>query len=1667
MPANLGSAEYTLAVNNAELERGMKEAERTVAVSTAKQAQAVAASSAKIAAEHKKAADAAVASAKRMGAAMDSATRAGGKGDGGFGALTAGAAKFGLAAAGVASASSIVGSAISSMTEEVQKAAQAQFAFSAVFQGTSAAYVSAIEAQAEATKQTTTAVMQTMTAFGSLANRYGLTIDQIKELTKRSADLAAVTGMSATDAAKRLEAALRGEAESAEALGLTLNSDYLKKFAVMTDEQRKNWETLGPLQKAQITYNEALKQTEALAGKAAERANSDLGAVDRLGTAWANLAKSMGELYTPAVQKAAGWTARIVEQMTAAQVAAGLQEKAIESLNKELGENARLTQEMVDARVEQIKQLEQAQKDMAAGLPSPVFGPSLKEADDNKKKLDADHEAAQERVKRALAEQEDALDAQLALEKEAIAAERQAKNDWYDEERSRIEARRHYQLQDIEQREQAAIASLERQAKAAEDAIEAEIELAGQRKDAELDAIDARKEAEDARIEAVKRRLDQERTLEDRAQDDARDREDQDLDAVRALEDEKLAALTDRLHNQRRLEDQAIQDQRAAEDAARDAARESEDRERDDRREKEDRERDDSRAKDAARLASRAASLRAAREAEEREIDNRREQEDRAAEAAHEKLLEQTRAEHEARISAIDAQMERVRALADAELEALREAADQAREEAEAADQAREDARDAALDRLDEEADARKAAHDEYVDQLEQEEERLKDRAEAVLDGIEQQGRAEDDRHRQALSAIEAEKDARLAAVDAELGLLDAQDTADDRAKQDRDLADAVTNATFGVAKAESTGNQSEIVAARQKLADAEDAIRQTGVDRERDALRKTLLDKKQAISEEIEARKKAEQEQNRLNEERLKATADTVKAELEEALKGIKGRRDGADESLEKDLEGIKVRRDAVQAAYETEKAQAEAALQARLKEIEERQKAVKGETEATIKLLQDQKDAQEKDLADALKRIKDEEDARKLALGDRRKKEDDERADHAKKEDDALDRARRRLDEKREKEDRERGDRRTKEDRERSDERKAEDTAIAESRTAEDRRRTEERLAEDAAIKEQTTRRTVARQEEDRLIAESRTAQDRRRADERTAEDLALQDQSAAAEAARQLERKAVDDHYNGPGGVIPLLKKSLEDTKVLYSQRLTDTKTAYENERKAAEALYTNPEGTGLLDQLKKQREAENRALDQSGKDWEAWAKRERQAIKDAKADLDAFIEKLKDLGFTGEFVPTPGGSKPPKQSGEGSGGGSGGGQMGAGGVPSPWKVSFPFNAPYNPDGKTPAWPGGPPRHRGVDLILPGSNNGRGTTYGAFRGGKVVAAGPMSYPSGNGVMIETPDGLTDVYFHNDAVKVKRGDTVKRGEDIAVLGNKGTEEFPHVHYEVRKNPGGDPIGSTIDPVPYMGGGGGGGGQTIDVILFGKTFRVTVPAGMTQPELGDALLDAIEKFGTEAGGKAFGRAATAIAASETGGGKHLEQIGGGGGRGPYQFDPGGELIHYAKALGVSVKEAGERAVAMPMEAVAYALTGDGSGYSGRGYLGRALKKGIKDDLEGRDLADFGSRVGQRPYGDNWKEAGVWHERLYGYANGGWINRPSLIVDERSGQPYARAGETHPEWVGPVGAEGSGQVRERMAILVQLGNMTIERLAVTGIKLATERGTTLSDLGLK
>lgn len=188
---------------------------------------------------------------------------------------------------------------VGAITTSVTESRQAERQIRATFGGGAEEMNRFAEQTAQALGKTTREMQRAASETGTLARNYGLTNDQLKQLIGRSADLAAVTGLDVRDATQRATAAIRGEAEAAEVLGLTLNSDAVKAMANMTDEQRKNFETLDQHTKAQIIFNEFMKQSAFATGEAAARAEEAEGEWGKFTRTLDETAKTVGNAVLP------------------------------------------------------------------------------------------------------------------------------------------------------------------------------------------------------------------------------------------------------------------------------------------------------------------------------------------------------------------------------------------------------------------------------------------------------------------------------------------------------------------------------------------------------------------------------------------------------------------------------------------------------------------------------------------------------------------------------------------------------------------------------------------------------------------------------------------------------------------------------------------------------------------------------------------------------------------------------------------------------------------------------------------------------------------------------------------------------------------------------------------------------------------------------------------------------------------------------------------------------------------------------------------------------------------------------------------------------------------------------------------------------------------------
>jgi murein DD-endopeptidase MepM/ murein hydrolase activator NlpD len=98
-----------------------------------------------------------------------------------------------------------------------------------------------------------------------------------------------------------------------------------------------------------------------------------------------------------------------------------------------------------------------------------------------------------------------------------------------------------------------------------------------------------------------------------------------------------------------------------------------------------------------------------------------------------------------------------------------------------------------------------------------------------------------------------------------------------------------------------------------------------------------------------------------------------------------------------------------------------------------------------------------------------------------------------------------------------------------------------------------------------------------------------------------------------------------------------------------------------------------------------------------------------------------------------------------------------------------------------------------HEGIDFAAP-----MGTPIHAVAAGIVTWAGPRG-GYGNMVQIDHGNGFSTRYGHASKILVHVGETVQRGDVIALVGSTGWSTGPHVHFEVLRN------GLEINPARFV----------------------------------------------------------------------------------------------------------------------------------------------------------------------------------------------------------------------------------------------------------------------
>ncbi|MET8505378.1 M23 family metallopeptidase [Streptomyces sp. SBR177] len=107
----------------------------------------------------------------------------------------------------------------------------------------------------------------------------------------------------------------------------------------------------------------------------------------------------------------------------------------------------------------------------------------------------------------------------------------------------------------------------------------------------------------------------------------------------------------------------------------------------------------------------------------------------------------------------------------------------------------------------------------------------------------------------------------------------------------------------------------------------------------------------------------------------------------------------------------------------------------------------------------------------------------------------------------------------------------------------------------------------------------------------------------------------------------------------------------------------------------------------------------------------------------------------------------------------------------------------------------------KHSGQDFAVP-----VGTPVKAAGSGTVVKAGPYGGGDGpaygNAIVVKHGNGTYSQYAHLSKIKVRIGQKVAAGQQIALSGNTGNSSGPHLHFEIRTTPN---YGSAVNPAAFL----------------------------------------------------------------------------------------------------------------------------------------------------------------------------------------------------------------------------------------------------------------------
>ena len=108
---------------------------------------------------------------------------------------------------------------------------------------------------------------------------------------------------------------------------------------------------------------------------------------------------------------------------------------------------------------------------------------------------------------------------------------------------------------------------------------------------------------------------------------------------------------------------------------------------------------------------------------------------------------------------------------------------------------------------------------------------------------------------------------------------------------------------------------------------------------------------------------------------------------------------------------------------------------------------------------------------------------------------------------------------------------------------------------------------------------------------------------------------------------------------------------------------------------------------------------------------------------------------------------------------------------------------------------------PDHNGIDVVGMDSADILAPVDGVVTASTLITNhADRTWQWGNYVCLRDPEGNKLFFCHMASRAVEKGQTVKAGDKLGVMGNTGYSFGRHTHFEVRKN------GVNLDPAAYLG---------------------------------------------------------------------------------------------------------------------------------------------------------------------------------------------------------------------------------------------------------------------